>query len=241
MQCGGKNKGRFAVLSLALGVISQSLCATLYLDDGAAHVLDTVVNGSLYVDYEVPSSTGTSVSIMENGEVMDTIKAFGTSVVTLDGGNVWGGQYLSAIEAFDQSRIHLLAGTVNDLIVGLNDSVFTISGGTLNADLVIAAGEVGNYDRSSFTFAGSEFVLDGTVVPYGTYEAGEDNFREGSLSGTLEDGSPLSVSYTMYDGGKIVLVPETTAPPLLLLFVSFLSICLHKRKRLFPWKKELWI
>jgi len=234
MRFGGVVTEWLPLLLSALCAIGHSSSADLFLDDGAAHVLTTVVNGNLYVDYEAPPSTGTSVTIVENGEVMDTIQAYGTSVVTVDGGGVWGGQFISAIEAFDQSHFDILAGTIEDTIVGLNDSVFNISGGNLNADLVIAAGEVGSYDRSSFTFTGTGFELDGEVVPYGVYDAGEDNFREGTVSGILEDGTAFSVNYTMYDGGSIALVPEMSAHPLLISAVAFFAIFFRGRKKALP-------
>lgn len=221
-------------LAAGAGLFPCWSTADLYLDDGAAHVLNSVVNGNVFVDYEVPTSTGTYVLIGAGGDITDSLKTFGTSSVTLDGGRIQGGQFISAIEAFDEAHVTILAGTINDSIVGLNDSVFSISGGNLNGDLIIAAGEVGSYDRSSFTFTGTGFELDGEAAPFGVYDAGEDNFREGTLSGILEDGTAFSVNYTLYDGGNLALVPEISAHPLLVFAIAFFAFLFRGRKKAPP-------
>ncbi len=193
-----------AILMLAVG----TCLGDRFLDDGDFHTIEDTVTGSLYVDYDVPPSIGTSVEIIGGGEVMDTIYTYGTSEVTIHGGSVWGGQYIEAIVAADSSQITVNSGTVGDTIVGLNDSYFTFSGGDLQGNFVIAAGEVGMWDTSTFLFSGVGFTIDGDPAPYGVYDTGGTGHREGSISGTLDDGSSFASSYTMYDGGSIVIVPE---------------------------------
>ncbi|MFP4216937.1 MAG: PEP-CTERM sorting domain-containing protein [Phycisphaerae bacterium] len=199
-----------AVLTLATG----TCLGDLFLDDGGFHIIEDTVTGSLYVDYDVPPSTGTSVSI-SGGEVMDTVYTYGTSTLLINGGSIWGGQYIEAIVASDTSQVSVDSGTLGDTIVGLNDSAFRFAGGHLQGDFIIAAGEVGSYDRSTFTFVGHSFMIDGDPAPYGTYDTGGTNFRQGSISGTLADGMSFATNYTMYDGGSIVLVPEPLTASLL--------------------------
>lgn len=66
------------------------------------------------------------------------------------------------------------------------------------------------------------------------YDAGEDNFREGTVSGILEDGTAFSVNYTMYDGANLALVPEISAHPLLVFAIAFFALLFRGRKKAPP-------
>lgn len=202
------------IVALCHGIASG---ADLYFNDGGFYVIADSVEGSVYVDYDVPPSTGTSVEISGGGEVMDTVYTFGTSTLLINGGSIWGGQYIDAIVASDTSQVSVDSGTVGDTIVGLNDSAFRFAGGQVEGDFIIAAGEVGSYDRSTFTFVGHSFMIDGDPAPYGTYGTGGTNSRQGSIAGTLADGTSFATNYTMYDGGSIVLVPEPLTAGMLIL------------------------
>ena len=218
------------ILFITMVLAAGRCMGDLYLDDGGSYTIEDTVSGSLYVDYNVPPSTGTTVEIIAPGEVMDTVYTYGTSELTINRGSVGGGQYVAGIVAADTSRGAVESGTIGDTIVGLADSAFRFSGGSIQGDFVIAAGEIGNYDRSTFVFVGSDFLIDGQPAPYGVYDTGGTGFRAGSIAGTLADGNPFGSPYTMYDGGSIVLVPEPLT--LAALVPGGVAIAMRRRRRI---------
>ena len=217
---------RFCLFVIIVIFTASVSNANVFYDDGQPHTFQDSINGSLYVDYEVPQSTGTTVDIIDPAVVGDTLFTFGTSRVNLSGGSIQGGQYISGIVADDFSCIAIVGGTVGDTIVGLADSFFDISGGNITADMVIAAGEVGCYDTSTFKFHGTDFKIDSIPVDYGIYNAQYKS--SGILSGKLADGTTFESSFTIYDGGSIVLVPEPTS---LSMFLVGMQIFAWRRKK----------
>jgi len=79
-----------------------------------------------------------------------------------------------------------------------------MSGGTVGGDVVAD-------DTSTIIFVGTDFMVDGTPVPYGDLTAGA-----GTLTGTLASGDPIN---NVFEGGgssgsTITLTPRDYLPTL---------------------------
>ena len=180
--------------------------------DGAAHIVDA--DNSFPLDRAVvqDSTSGdpTTVTVKPGGVFGDAVNILGTSIFVLDGGaldtyvqgggnaqvQVFSGTIGTGVSVYGNANGLIMGGTVGGGVTAAPGGVIDIYGGSLNGALVAGDGGVINVYGTGFNF------------PLGALQP-----VSGSLTGTLADGTALSVTFNQdfRGAGTIVLVPEPTS------------------------------
>lgn len=227
-----------AVFFLLVTFAALALPATadiVTFDDGALHTIDAAnsfpSDGAVIRD----SSTGnpTTVVIQPGGSFGSTVSLFDTSLLQLNGGFL--GSY---VEAGDSAHIDIISGSVGSgpSAVGVYAAgTAAIYGGVLNGGLAAAPG--GTIDLMGGSVTGNLVAGDnGTIVVHGTdfnMPLGSVGPITGLLTGTLADGTSLSVNFNRdFRGiGYITLVPEPSTLVLLGAGAISLLACVWRRRK----------
>jgi len=198
----------------------------VWANDDSVVAVNALIEGSLWasgranvtVDGEVRGglSAGGSSNVIISGASIGNIWgepcgliAYDNSTVTIAGGWIGGALESPAVCAVGNSTVAIFAGTLGDDLVAGGESNVTISGGSIEGDI---------YVRSTLAVDGHDYYIDGQSFPYGgTLDSGGQPSRTGTLTCTLTNGGSLSNTFTIYDGGTLVLIPEPATLSLLTL------------------------
>jgi len=173
----------------------------------------------------------TSAITMSGGSV-DELRAYGSSNITLTDGAVGsrveadeystigisGGSITGEVTADEFSTISISGGSIDGFILAAMAGTVRMSGGTLGGTLGFLM--AGGGQSATIEIVGSEFMVDGSPVPYGPIAA-----QTGVLSGVLAMGDPVnneffhngaSLGINIYDGTiTLVPIPEPSTASLL--------------------------
>lgn len=220
-------------LSLIL-VIPKKVYATLYLNDGQTHNIDSEIQDHIEVYDNAASGNFTTVNFLPNAVLDWDFHAYENSRI-----NISGGIMTKTFYTFNNSRATFSEGTIGGICVN-GDSRIEISGGSITANLraddsaqiIFSGGSIGNdilagelpTDNSTITFVGSDFTINGQSVAYGQYFHGD--YADGRLSGKLVGGDTVDNDFYIVGGASIILVPE----PATLLLLGLGAIIIKNRK-----------
>jgi hypothetical protein len=222
----------FLVVTFA-GLALPATAGAVIFNDGTLHIIDASHSYPFSSAEIHNSSTGvpTTVVIQPGGVIGDSVNLFGTSLLQLKGG-VLG----TFVQAGDSAHIDIFSGNVGG--GGTSVAVYeagtaAIYGGVLNGDLDAAPG--GTIDLMGGSLVGDMIAGDdGTIVVHGTdfnMPFGSVQPITGHLTGTLADGTSLSVNFNRdFRGiGNIILVPEPGS--IFLLSIGALGLFAWRRRQ----------
>ncbi len=195
---------------------TRDLDARVVLESGTAVIANGVANvinaENDYYDASVVVRDGagdaqTQVTVVEGGSVGSQLRAEGHSNVVVEGGTV------HSLLADDDTTVAIHGGAIPSGTVAIGASLLVIDGGTIS-NIVAASG------TATLRLVGSGFNHpDGPI-------AGES----GTITGTLADATPISVSFVRATTATIEL-PEPGAASLACVAAMALA-ALRKRERL---------
>ena len=169
--------------------------------------VNCLINGDLFME------DSSRVNIFSGG-VQLSMTVEHDSQVTINGGMVSSGM------AYDTSSIILNDGTAGEL-GARNYSEIHISGGVLSSFFwAMGSGKL--------VVSGTDFMVDGQSIEYGTYDTGGRDQVHGYLTGTLSNGDMINNDFYLYDNATLVLIPEPCT--ILLLGLGGLALR-HKLRR----------
>ena len=191
-----KNARRCGWVMLVAAWAVRAHAADLTLKDAGDHLIDYVIDGSLYV-WPGPEGEGTTATLLPGSLVTGSVTVEENSYAWLEGGEVAG-----AATARGDGGINMSAGVVGgDLIAGGDNGVVLLSGGIVGGDFVTQGGP--------FVIDGMDFLFDGQAVGTITLSG-----IDGMLSGVLADGTHFEKrAYDVFGDGRFILrvVPEPSA------------------------------
>jgi hypothetical protein len=120
-----------------------------------------------------------------------------------------GGYFADALDV-NNGTVNVYGGTLSGGSGVITGSAITVNGGTVNLF-------GGSFQAGSTQLPHSTYGIDlyqGTVNIYGSgfnYDLGPLNALEGTLTGTLSDGTPLDLPFSQALLGHIILIPEPSA------------------------------
>ena len=198
---------------IVLLVAVQARAYYVDFNDGGYHIIDYVIDGGVYVDYDTPDA-GTQIEVVSGGWITGNISARGISTVIINGGTV--GQILtypgsasivvhsgvvSGINASSHSQVKIFGGQILGALSVGAEATATISGGDIGhlsgygyGSIYMDGGQVDGLislsSRCLLTLAGTSFEVNGYSVGYGDYAStwatpGIDPFGYPWLTGTL--------------------------------------------------------
>lgn len=174
--------------------------------NGAGPTLTTAFADTLLArDSTVGAST--TVALAAGGSTTHDLVAIEHSIVRLDGGTVAGD-----LVATDDASAEILTGAVAGSVIASRNGVIQIRGGSVVA--------IEARDLARIELYGLDFALPN----------GELTATSGTIEGTLEDGTPISATFTRDAGATILLVPEPAGGALALAAATSLA-ALRRRSR----------
>jgi len=190
----------------------------LSFNDGYVHDVNSVIDDYIHVQNDPFWDYPTTVNILDDGIVNNTITPYDDSIL-----NIYGGTVLS-IFGRDNSIIHFDSGLINGWISLYNNSQLFIDGGEIYvsqlslkhfSELFIYSGSIaiGEYkleifDYSTATIYGSNFTINGRPVQNNIYKQGS-----GLLQGTLQSGDNISIEFRLDTVGSASLVLSPQMEP----------------------------
>ena len=203
----------------------------LHLSDGditnlfAGGESDVVVSDSGYLNN---ATLDNHVTFSSTGGNTSYITSRSNSQVSISAG--WVGH----ISAYSSSVVNITGGTVQHHIIAYDDSRVVISGGILNDFSFTPIGSLragrGDTDptNSIITIHGSDFAIDGSPVDYGVLtNSSGGRYTTGQLTGSLMNGGAIDRRFEIWGDGSIVLIPE----PCMLWLLGLGMVCRWRRKR----------
>ena len=159
----------------------------LQFADGALHAITAAVNDDVLA-LDASGAAATTVEIAASGSVSRDLRATGHSLVRVAGGSVAGD-----VVAGDMAEAEIASGSVLGQVIASGAAHVTIRGGSVSGIVVRDAARV------DLVGSGFDFPLGDVTVLSGT------------LTGTLDDGTPLSTSFERDASATIHLAPEPGA------------------------------
>ena len=141
--------------------------------------------GDTILSRDLTNGAPTIVALDAGGSTTRDLRAIEHSIVRLSGGAVAGD-----LVASDSASAEVQSGSVAGSVVATGNAVITITGGSVVA---LAARDTARIELHGLAFA----LPDGDVTELA-----------GTITGTLEDGTPISASYERDATATIRLVPE---------------------------------
>ena len=220
-----KSIAALVVASFILLIVATPIPAfgvAYYLDTGGNHIFDDDSHkwDEVFLDSKGYRDPGTKLEIVTGGWVED-LSAHAISEVTFNGGSsvgdIWG---------FGRSTITVNSGHIGGSIWTDASSTVNLKGGSF--------GSLRAFGSGVMYIHGSNFEVDGISVNYGDSLRGystnilDPYLLEGTITGTLQDGSALNSSYAIYkiSACDIIVVPE----PATLLLLALGVIILRRTK-----------
>jgi len=143
----------------------------------------------------------TAILRVEGGD-LSLMRSAGDATATLDGGNV-----AENLEAFSQSSLVMLSGTVGGDARTAGTGYLEIRGGEIVGGLVAL-------ETSTIAVVGEDFNLP----------MGDISTLTGTLTGVLADGTPLSINFGRASTASIVLLPIPEPSTLILFTVGAVGL-----------------
>lgn len=148
--------------------------------------------------------------VLSGGTVANWVRAYNNSIVEIKGGRN-NGFYIA-----DLGVGFVTGGIFDNEIWSIDDGRVYISGGEIRKGLEVGGNSIsyitgGNFDVTSAGSKNLKAYQNGTIYISGTdfnYSYGEIIDRSGTLTGTLANGNSLDEFFSIYDNGRIILVPE---------------------------------
>jgi hypothetical protein len=184
-------------------------------------------------DENVSAHDTTKVNLLIGGSIVDDLKAFDDSTVTVSGGSIGddlfaynnstvtfsGGSIGGNLQANGNSTVTVSGGTIGVNLQINDDSTATVSGGTIEGALRV-------YGNSTMTVSGGEIggnlhvVGEGTLTVIGSdFNFGYGDYFDGgpldllTLTGLLADGTAINNTVKIYSSATITLAaPVATIP-----------------------------
>jgi len=136
---------------------------------------------------------------VSGGTIVDDLELYGTSFLELSGGSIE-----EDLELFDGSTGYMTRGKVLGDVAVLSDASLFILGGDLNESSGLYSVWGG-----SMTIYGSGFSLDRSYVTYGTAYSDVNGLL---LSGTLSDGSSISLDLFVDEDSSVTFLSSAAVP-----------------------------
>jgi cysteine-rich repeat protein len=143
----------------------------------------------------------TTIALVPGGAVAYDMAALNSSSLVMTGGSIGGG-----LQAFDSSSIAVSGGAVQGFIDSYASSSILVSGGAL-------AGRLNAYGSSSIIIFGTGFEVGYNGFPLVPVGYGPLPYAStpaaGDITGTLQSGESLSMSFTYIPGATITLAASS--------------------------------
>ncbi len=233
----------------------SNIKADIVFDDGLTHDITWTINDKVCVYNSFPENNPTKVNIFGGGRI-ETLYVHGDGNVWVNNGSL---NYLQPVDestveissgTIDET---IWAGgnctvTVHDAQIGQNllgndECEITFWGGSIYGNFGLSNwcrgflyggsvdGELIVNQDCQLTIAGSDFIIDGSPVDYGTYTTGGRAYVETAISGILLDGSTVNNTLIMTQDASVVLTPIPEPCTLFLLFLGGLALPIRRRSR----------
>lgn len=134
---------------------------------------------------------GSATINFSNGNISLGLSARESSTITMTGGTAF-------IQALDDANINISGGNVRGSLVAIYNSSITLSGGTVENTIgVIFDGKI-YLKGEGFEVDGKSLSNGDKLSDYGTYDG---SMYRGTVTGTLEDGTPLNNPFGISNTG----------------------------------------
>jgi hypothetical protein len=198
----------FAVM-FCVGVIMAD--EDLYYDDGLPHLIDSIVNADVYLDYNQENTPGTHLVWAKGGWTMG-LHTYNNSTAMINGGSMF------LFETYDNSMVTFNSGTLNWLLRANNNSIINLNGGSLGEWFHVR-------DNATIYLNGSNFYSGEHALNYGSSlrDFGTElvvnniTYLNGWVTGTMQDGTLIYNGFYIQKDtdADIIIIPEPATLALL--------------------------
>ena len=224
--------------------ISTLWASNIRYDDGESHLLDHQLyhDDRIMLDSVTYNNPGTELHIvnggltawvvgyersnlvMDGGTVSESIGLYHYATATISSGTIGGN-----LQGNSNTNVNMTGGNIQDRLNALNNANITLSGGSVGL-------EIQSFNSATISLVGSNFQVtagDNTydlsygdkLSDFGILETAYSGDRRyvGTISGTLQDGSFLTVPFKVWNmddyagTADIYIIPEPTTLSLLAL------------------------
>ena len=223
--------------ALALAVLVASVMdanALTILDDGGTHTIDASNSiPGMGVDVMDGPDGPTTLNVVAGGNIgVDTDGFFGNFSVLLRGSsvaNITGGGLLDDLQTTDSAVANVSGGAIASMDAGGGSSIINVTGGVITGSMDPNGGTI----NLSGGFVGETDAFNGGVLNiFGSgfnFPLGVISDETGTITGTLADGSALSLSFAQDPASTITLIPEPS--PAFLLASGLVAMAVARRRR----------
>lgn len=258
---------KLMIIIVYICMISSLRADTVDIEDGIYHSINDsrYQNDFVTLDGNIVNNPGTHLELVDDGSIY-WLTAKHNSLVTISGGligsrlvlydesnatmnngtvnDVWTGydSYLQVydgtitygVESMGNSNVIINGGTIGRHVEAWVDSTIEIHGGLIDENLmVLGNGKIYLYG-SDFSVGGQNLSSGDSLRNYGTISGNEIS---GTITGTLQNGSQLNNTFSIYGldaGCDIIIIPE---PVTLVLFGLGVTV-LRRKNRGFSFPKK---
>ena len=166
-----------------------------------------------------------STANISGGTVKMETRAFEDSSIEISGGAH------TILLTEDQSIMNLIGGIVTQELRSFDASVMNVSGGSVSGDARASGGSVinisgGTFDGNLLAFDNASLIIKGFGF---NFPIGDLVATQGTLTGFLNDGTPVDNFFARVSTATITLVPEPSTA--LLLASGLLAMAVGRRRR----------
>lgn len=201
-------------------ILAITTYGDVYYDDAQSHVISNKMSGTVYLDSKINSNPGTTIELVENGDIF-FLKSYNYSSVINNGGTIF------SVETYNQSTLIINSGSIG-WRAAVND----------NSELHIYGGDLGEwinaYDSGIIYLYGSNFTINGTILQsgdslrdYAELDYWGDYYHD-FISGIWNNGTPFFTGFNIerITDADIIVIPE----PATMLLLGFGGVLIHCRK-----------
>ena len=198
-----RNVTIWSVALVVLYFVLPNAVAGVLFCDGQTYNIDSVINDTVWVENSA-SGEPTTVNLLPGGSIIETLRAYENSIVTISGGNIGVDLY-----AHDNSIINISDVSIDRHLYACQNSNVSVSGGTIdgiyannNSIVTISGGNIGTIGTGLYTYENAIISVSGGMIG-GTIFAGYNQIGESVI---IFDGSDFaingtSVAYGIFDTG----------------------------------------
>ena len=167
-----------------------------------------------------------SSAIINYGNISVGLTTFGNSSVFFNGSTI-----SDEVHATDTSRIKMNGGS-SDWLLATKQGKINLNGGSIVSILLTRENGTIYINGNNFEVHAGDIttplVYGDRLSDYGILgNDGLNNYLAGTITGMLEDGTPINNNFSIYDTSDIIIVPE----PVSVLFLTVGGIALLRWKR----------